>query len=164
MPLDEAFLRALTIRSMQALGGLTVYRYFLDRARLSEELCALARHQVSVLIEEDLPRWDSRGACLPINGRGDPTPSAFRQTHQDLLGVPGRLVDAATEIGLSALYTSDHRDAIGFLLTALDLAGSSRQHILDARLAPLLPQGTGWGPTISDVAYAGVIAHLSDPC
>ncbi|BFO57071.1 hypothetical protein [Acidovorax sacchari] len=151
--LDEKFLKTLTTRSLQALGGLITHQFFKEKGKINKDISALVLHQLSTLVEENILNWETIGATLPINGRGDPVPEAFKKIDQELKGLASQVTDYSTEIGLCALYTSDHSESRSFLLRLLSVTNLANCESIDAVILNLLPRGDGWGPTISQEEY-----------
>ncbi|MDA8522183.1 hypothetical protein [Acidovorax sp. NCPPB 4044] len=159
MLLNDDYLKTLTKRSMQALGGLIVHHYFEKHSKLTNEIQALVLHQVSVLIKDNLLEWENIGATLPINGRGDPTPEDFKDIDKQLNNIPSKIVDASTEIGLCALYTSDHSESLSFLDLLINWTGFLEANTVDKEVFNKLPRGKGWGPTVSELEYKYIIKN-----
>lgn len=161
MLLIEDYLKSLTIRSMQALGGLIIHQYFKNHNHLTSEIRLLVFYQVSVLVKDNLLEWENMGALLPINGRGDPNPESFENIDIQLKNIPSRIVDASTEIGLCALYTSDQSEALSFLRLLLDLTGFFPSLPVSQDALEALPRGSGWGTTINEKEYFNIIKTLT---
>lgn len=159
MLLNEKFLTSLTVRSMQALGGLIVHHFFRKEGEINKEIEALVLHQISALIKDNLLEWEKMGATLPINGRGDPPPEDFKEIDEKLNGLASQVIDYSTEIGLCSLYTSDHSESLFFLLKLLNITGLAETKIIDAVTLDLLPKGNGWGPTISAEEYSLIVIN-----
>lgn len=159
MLLNEDCLESLTTRSMQALGGIVLYRYFKSRNKLTAEIQVLALHQISVLVEEDLLKWERSGAALSINGRGDPNPEYFAIIDMQLEKVPSKIIDASTEIGLCALYTDDHAESLLFLGSLLKWT-CFEEIPMEDEILEALPRGRGWGAKISKEKYKNIIVKL----
>ncbi|WP_320200699.1 hypothetical protein RMR16_025115 (plasmid) [Agrobacterium sp. rho-13.3] len=160
MLLNEKFLKSLTIRSMQALGGLIVHHFFSKQGNINKDIEILVLHQLSILIKDNLLEWENMGATLPINGRGDPVPEDFKGIDKKLNGIASQAIDYSTEIGLCSLYTSDHRESLFFLLKLLSVTDLAEKNIIDATTLDLLPKGSGWGSTISTEEHSIIVRNI----
>ncbi|MFD1838158.1 hypothetical protein [Paracidovorax cattleyae] len=158
---NEKFFKNLTTRSLQALGGLITHQFFKEKGKMTKDTDALVLHQLSILIQDNLLEWENVGATLPINGRGDPVPESFKKIDQELNGLASQVTDYSTEIGLCALYTSDHSESRSFLLQLLSATNLTNRESIDAAILNLLPRGDGWGPTISQEEYTIITRNIA---
>ncbi|HGL6716235.1 hypothetical protein NTJ56_02160 [Burkholderia contaminans] len=76
----------------------------------------LLNHLDSIASSRSLAEWDSRGASLDLNGRGDPMPDGLKDmlSSEDLSEF-SNLVDSVVEVGIVDLYGGESDLPLKFL-------------------------------------------------
>ncbi|WP_157654507.1 hypothetical protein [Burkholderia ubonensis] len=89
----------------QLYASLCLRRYCESKGISHPAIDALLDHLNSMASSRSLAEWDSQGALLDLNGRGDPIPDGIKDmlSSDDLIEF-SNLVDSVVEVGIIDLY------------------------------------------------------------
>ena len=150
-------------RELQAYGAACLAAFALAKGIRHAGIRELVEHLLGALQAEDLGRWDSQGAALPLSGRGDELP-------KEIASIPdvAQLVDCVVEIGLIDLYAGDTGAPASFAGEAIDIL--RRNGIQAPSAEEIFGEGRtskpGWGPphdaAIFERAHRWCLLHLDE--
>lgn len=160
----NTYILKLNNREKQFYGALCLAKYCTVRKIVHPAIGKLISHLFSIMIARKLPEWENAGACLPINGRGDPLPQEICQA----LAPPElqdfrELVDMTVEIGLVDMYSSSTNLPERFLLGCLNM--------LEEKLIPppemiAFPKDIDspipWGGAINEEEYNSLLGKVKN--
>ncbi|EMN5131464.1 hypothetical protein LGM58_21580 [Burkholderia contaminans] len=107
----------------QLYASLCLRRYCEAKGISHPAIDALLNHLDSIVSSRSLVEWDSRGALLDLNGRGDPMPDDLKDalSSSDLINEFSNLVDSVVEVGIVDLYGEKTDLPLRFLDRAMSI-------------------------------------------
>ena len=105
------------IRQRQLYAASCLQAFCQAQALSHPAIAQLLSHLYAIEHATSLPAWESEGAGLALNGRGDPPPAELARwlADQDLRDSFLQLVDCVVEVGLADLYGADTAMPAGFI-------------------------------------------------
>ncbi|WP_223547254.1 hypothetical protein [Pseudomonas sp. A-B-19] len=112
----------LPIQDIQLYGSLCLKAYCEQKELSHPAIFELLNHLEMMHSSKNLPEWDSKGALLALNGRGDDIPTdledmLIQKKATDFTSI----IDNVVEIGIVDLYGGKTNLPIQFLERALEI-------------------------------------------
>ncbi|WP_339483752.1 hypothetical protein [Pseudomonas sp. RL_5y_Pfl2_73] len=110
----------LPIQDIQLYGSLCLRAYCEQKKLSHPAISKLLNHLEMMHSSKNLPEWDSKGALLEVNGRGDDIPTDLEDILMQKKATDfTSLVDNVVEIGIVDLYGEKTNLPIQFLERAM---------------------------------------------
>ncbi|MCL1919073.1 MAG: hypothetical protein FWG14_12340 [Peptococcaceae bacterium] len=115
-------LKNLSIRELQMYGAKCIHLFCAKYEIKHKFIDKLIYHLVSIISEENLPKWEKEGSLLELSGRGDPLPEDLNKIIQvDIKNDFYNLVDNVVEIGIVDMYGANTDFPYKFLNNAIKI-------------------------------------------
>lgn len=156
-------LRHMSIRKKQAYAALCLASFCAEKQIFHQGIKELIEHLLSILIKENLVKWENEGCSLEIPGRGDPLPDSIKAIlSEDIYDVFYLLIECAIEVGIVDMYGALSDEPLSFLLECIKIVQSSGVEIPDIndvfnKKDIENASDSGWGETMSNEEYEKVI-------
>lgn len=157
-------LEDLSIRELQAMAALCLVQYCRAHRIRHPAIEELVEHLLRMLISNHLPNWEREGACLDLNGRGDPMPRTLEpMLLRDMVNQFDLLAHSVVEVGIVNVYGQTDDQPLRFLEQCLSILEEANVEPPD--LEDLFnaenghPENDRWGRPISSAEYERVRAR-----
>jgi hypothetical protein len=155
----------LPTRALQAYAALCLVGFCRAKAIRDSTINALVEHLLRLLVEDDLPDWERRGARLELSGRGDaPPPRLLQKLPVDLHGDFAKLVENVVEVGIVNMYGACTSHPADFVLKCVRLLQKHGVLVPDAALVSRAEDGSvrlpEWGQCWTEAQYQEIRALL----
>lgn len=156
-------LQYLSIRGKQAYAALCLVQFCAAKRITHVSITQLVEHLLSILVADNLPDWERKGACIELTGRGDPLPVAVKEVvPEHLRQTFCCLVDSVVEVGIINMYGATNEEPFRFLYQCMNILEKNgvKLPLLEDVLG-LIDRGqqesNGWGNPINDEEYKKII-------
>lgn len=156
-------LQHISIRKKQAYAALCLASFCTKKQIFHQGIKELIEHLLSILIKENLVKWENEGCNLEITGRGDPLPDSLKAIlPEDIYHFLNHLIECVVEVGIVDMYGSLSDKPLVFLLESIKIIKASGVEIPDINdvfnKKDMENVGdSGWGNTMSNEEYEKVI-------
>jgi hypothetical protein len=161
--------RKLTTRRKQALAALCLCTFCSRKGVQHDAVTELIEHLLSVLVCDDLPKWERGGAALRLPGRGDPIPEeiALKLPRGVSCSEFALLISHVVEVGLSTMYGADTEEPLEFLKKTVTLLYANKvptpelgdSFNFEESSALTETRWGAWGVPVGSEEYSRVIAQ-----